>query len=101
MDWCRCSSFTGGVNITIGDGAVIGAGAVVTKSIPPYAIVAGVPAKIIKYRFSDKCIERLLKIKWWEFPPYIIKDNISLFSINLNNNVLDKLEELRSNLKNK
>ena len=91
----------GGVNITIGDGAVIGAGAVVTKSIPPYAIVAGVPAKIIKYRFSDKCIERLLKIKWWEFPPYIIKDNISLFSINLNNKVLDKLEELRSNLKNK
>lgn len=80
---------------------MIGAGAVVTKSIPPYAIVAGVPAKIIKYRFSDKCIERLLKVKWWEFPQYIIKDNISLFSINLNNKVLDKLEELRSNLKNK
>ena len=52
--------------MTIGDGAIIGAGAVVTKDIPPYAIAAGVPAKIIKYRFESDTIDRLLKEKWWE-----------------------------------
>lgn len=51
--------------VTIADGAVIGAGAVVTKDIPPYAIAVGVPAKVIKYRFDDEKIQKLLKKKWW------------------------------------
>ncbi len=51
--------------VTIADGAVIGAGAVVTKDIPPYAIAVGVPAKVIKYRFDDETIEKLLKEQWW------------------------------------
>ena len=54
--------------VTIGDGAVIGAGAVVSKDIPPYAIAVGNPIQIIKYRFEEKQIEALLKIKWWDFP---------------------------------
>jgi virginiamycin A acetyltransferase len=53
--------------VVIGDGAVIGAGAVVSKDIPPYAIAVGCPIKIIKYRFPQDIIEKLLKIKWWNF----------------------------------
>lgn len=54
--------------VSIGDGAIIGSGAIVTKNVPPYSIVVGVPAKIIKYRFSDEIIETLLDLKWWNLP---------------------------------
>lgn len=53
--------------INIGDGCIIGAGAVVTKSLPPYSIAVGSPAKIIRTRFDEDEIERLLDIRWWEF----------------------------------
>ncbi|MDB8920778.1 CatB-related O-acetyltransferase [Parabacteroides merdae] len=51
--------------VIVGTGAVIGTGAVVTKDVPPYAIVAGVPAKIIRYRFNDEIIRKLLDSEWW------------------------------------
>ena len=51
--------------VKIGNGAVVGAGAIVTKDVPPYAIVAGNPAKIIKYRFDEKTIQGLLNSQWW------------------------------------
>lgn len=53
--------------VKIEDGAIVGAGAVVIKDVPAYAIVAGVPAKIIRYRFEPSIIERLLTLKWWEY----------------------------------
>ena len=60
--------------VTIGDGAVVGAGAIVTKDVPPFAIVAGNPAKIIKYRFKPEIIEALNKTRWWELDMDTIKD---------------------------
>jgi lipopolysaccharide biosynthesis protein len=59
--------------IKVGDGAIIGARSIVTKDVPPYAIVAGSPAKIIRYRFSDDVIEKLLDLRWWDLPDSIIK----------------------------
>ncbi|MBQ9771237.1 MAG: CatB-related O-acetyltransferase [Lentisphaeria bacterium] len=53
--------------VTIGNGAVVGACAVVTKDVPPYAIVVGNPARVIRYRFDEKIIEALQKIKWWDW----------------------------------
>jgi chloramphenicol O-acetyltransferase type B len=52
--------------VTIGDGAVVGAGSVVTKEVPPYAIVAGNPARLIRYRFSESLRSRLLSARWWD-----------------------------------
>ena len=65
--------------VRISDGAVVAAGAVVTKDVPPYAIVAGVPAQIIKYRFSEQNIKKLLAISWWDWDPEFIKSNLDDF----------------------
>lgn len=65
--------------IKIGNGAIVATGSVVTKDVLPYSIVGGVPAKIIKYRFKESEITKLLKIKWWNWNIEKIKKNINLF----------------------
>lgn len=76
--WIGCNCIIMG-GITIGNGAVIGAGAVVTKNVEDFAIVGGVPAKIIRYRFSKEQIEFLNKIKWWDMDIEWIRQNHELF----------------------
>lgn len=65
--------------IKIGDGAVIASGSIVTKDVPNYTIVAGVPAKIMKKRFNDHTIKRLMDIKWWNWDNDKINENLKLF----------------------
>lgn len=64
--------------VIIGNGVIIGAGSVVTKDVPDYAIVGGNPAKIIRYRFENEIIEKLLKIEWWNWSPEKIKTNLEI-----------------------
>jgi virginiamycin A acetyltransferase len=71
--------------VSIGHGAVVAAGSVVTKNVPPYAIVAGIPAKVIRYRFDEPTIEKLLAIKWWDWTDEKIILNKQFFHSEINN----------------
>jgi virginiamycin A acetyltransferase len=82
----------GGINI--GNGAIIAAGSVVTKNIPPYAIVAGVPAKVIKYRFSEEKIAILENLKWWDWSKEKIMQNRILFDTDISNVSYEELSNI-------
>lgn len=64
--------------VKVGDGSIVGANAVVAKDIPPYAIAVGNPARVVKMRFDDATIQKLLKIKWWDLPVEVIEANFEL-----------------------
>lgn len=80
--------------VKIGDGAVIGAGAIVTKDIPPFAVAVGNPARVIRYRFSDEQIADLMNIKWWDWSEEKLKKNVKLFKTQV-----DKTKRLESSWK--
>jgi len=65
--------------ITVGDGVIIGAGSIVTKDVEPYSIVAGVPARLIRKRFSQSIIDQLLEIRWWEYDDEFLMKSAHLF----------------------
>ena len=83
------STILSGVHVS--KGAVIAAGAVVTHDVPPYAIVAGVPARVIGYRFSEEMIAKLLELKWWDWPEEKILECWPLLSQDLTEDILDQL----------
>jgi acetyltransferase-like isoleucine patch superfamily enzyme len=78
--------------VTVGDGAIIGARAVVAKEVPPYAIVVGNPAKIVRYRFDQKTIEMMLRLRWWNWSD----ENIMAASGDLCSSNFDGLREFAS-----
>ena len=82
----RCIIFEG---ITIGDGAVIAAGSIIRKDVPPYAVVGGGVDKILKYRFDKDTVNKLLQIQWWNWDDEKIRRNIDLFRDK--NNFLERM----------
>jgi acetyltransferase-like isoleucine patch superfamily enzyme len=71
----RGAKILGGV--TIGDGAVIAAWSVVTRSVPPYTVAAGVPARSVKLRFSQEIVDSLLRIRWWDWDDAVVIDRVN------------------------
>lgn len=80
--------------VHVGNGAILASGTVVTKDVPDYAIVAGVPARIIKYRFDEETIKRLLAIKWWNWPEDVLRENRHLFEVEVCEDTLCKMEQI-------
>lgn len=85
------STIMGGVHI--GNGAVVAAHSVVTKDVPPYAIVGGVPAKVIRFRFPEAIIEKLEKLAWWDRPDEYLKKRISAFQQEVSTPDIDDIIE--------
>lgn len=80
--------------VSVADGCIIGSNAVVTHDTPPYAIMAGVPARVIRYRFPPEIISELMKLKWWELPD----DEIVKLPFNNIKACIKKLREIRINI---
>lgn len=78
--------------VKIGDGAAIGSGSVVTRDIPPFAVAVGAPARVIKYRFSEKVINKLLDISWWHWNYETIQKNKLFFNTRLDEKNINDLE---------
>ena len=81
--------------VTVGHGAIIGAGALVTKSVAPYTIVAGVPATVVRARFNELVVNSLLESQWWDWPVEVIRQNLDLiYSTKVDEKVIERLRAI-------
>ncbi len=80
--------------VCIGDGAIIGAGSIVTRDVKPYEVVVGSPAKHLKWRFNEDVIEGLLKLKWWDWSDELIRKNIRFFQADVTVALLQDIEDV-------
>ena len=94
--WIGCNS-TILRGVKIGDGAVIGANSLVNKNVPPYAVVVGSPARIVKYRFDPAIIQALLELKWWDMPLEVISEHTELFAAHPTLETVIQLKKLKEN----
>jgi acetyltransferase-like isoleucine patch superfamily enzyme len=78
--------------LTVGHGAIVGAGSIVTKDVPPYAIMTGAPAKLLRFRFPEKTIERLLELEWWRYDISPFKSSINFSNIDQAVDVIGQLK---------
>lgn len=85
-------------DVSIGDGAVIGAGSVVTKDVAPYSVVVGNPARIIRMRCPEEWIDSLESTKWWDWPEELIRQNIGLFQGELTYDVIQRVLEINQSI---
>lgn len=88
---CRATILSG---VHIGQGAVVAAGSVVTKDVPPYSIVGGTPAKVIRYRFSEEIINYLLTLDYNQLTDTLVRENVEKFYIDVDNHSLDSIKSL-------
>lgn len=80
--------------VKIGHGAVVGAQSLVLEDVPPYSVVVGSPARIVKYRFDEETINRLLKIEWWSWPPELVRYSSCYLQGDLDEEKLHSLERI-------
>lgn len=95
--WIGCNAVVVS-GVTIGDGAVIGAGAIVTKDVEPYAIVVGVPGKCVGYRFEEDIRKNLLEAKWWLWEDDLLKENVEIFQQEMTKELSDKILSISKQL---
>jgi virginiamycin A acetyltransferase len=95
--WLGCNAVVLS-GLTVGHGAAVAAGAIVVHDVPDYAVVAGVPARVVRLRFDESLVERLLTVGWWNWPITVLRENLALFQEPLNAEVMDALERVAESL---